>query len=145
MRCQSNFKMAGWEEKTFSEHEIDAGPGHSGKLTKVSVKKTYTGELEGEGVLEYLMAYQTDGSAEYIGYERITGMLKGLPGSFVFRHSGTYSHDQMVQTSVIVDGSGTGELIGITGRAEILAGHQKEYPFTLEYGMAMAEVPIWGS
>jgi hypothetical protein len=53
--------------------------------------------------------------------------------------------DRMAHTSTIVEGSGTGDLIGITGRTEIMAGHQKEYPFTLEYEMSMAEVPIWGS
>ena len=144
MRCEANFNIAGWEEKTFSE-PATTGLGHAGKLTKASVKKTYSGDLEGEGLLEYLLAYKDDGSAEYMGYERVIGKLDGVPGSFVFRHNGTYSEDRMMQTSVIVEGSGTGELIGLSGRTEIIAGHDKDYPFTLEYEMAMAEVPIWGS
>lgn len=47
--------------------------------------------------------------------------------------------------STIVEGSGSADLTGITGHTEILAGHGKEFPFTLEYDMSMAEVPIWGS
>jgi hypothetical protein len=137
MRSESKFKIAGWDEKAFSEGE--------GKLTRASVRKTYAGDLTGEGVLEYLMAYQPDGAAEYLGYERVTGHLDGLAGSFVFRHSGTYSRDQMVQTSTIVEGSGTGELSGITGRTELVAGHEQEHPFTLEFEIALANVPIWGS
>jgi hypothetical protein len=144
MRCEASFKIAGWDEKTFSEPG-HPGPGHAGKLTKASVKKAYSGDLEGEGILEYLLSYKDDGSAEYMGYERVTGKLDGVQGSFVFRHQGTYSNDRMVQTSSIVEGSGTGGLIGISGKTEILAGHDRDYPFTLEYEMAMAEVPIWGS
>lgn len=144
MRCDAKFKIAGWEERAFSEPDA-SGPGHAGRLTKASVKKTYSGDLEGEGTLEYLMCYKDDGSAEYMGYERVTGRLDGVPGSFVFRHSGTYAEDRMMQTSVIVEGSGTGELIGISGRTEIIAGHDRDYPFMLEYEMSMAEVPIWGS
>jgi hypothetical protein len=144
MRCEAKYKIAGWDERTFSEADA-SGPGHAGKLSKAAVRKTYTGDLEGEGFLEYLMCYKDDGSAEYVGYERVTGKLEGLPGSFVFRHSGTYAEDRMMQTSVIVEGSGTGSLMGISGRTEIIAGHDKDYPFTLEYEMAMAEVPIWGS
>jgi hypothetical protein len=141
MRSEAKFKIAGWEEKPFAE---DAS-GESGKLTRASVRKTYSGGLSGEGVVEYVMAYGPGGSAEYVGYERVTGRLEGMSGSFVWRHTGTYAQDRMVQTSTIVEGSGTGELSGISGRAEILAGHQKDYPFTLEYEMALAEMPIWGS
>ena len=144
MHCDAKFKIAGWDEKSFSD-PVSPGPGHSGKLTKASVKKTYIGDVEGEGILEYLMAYKDDGSAEFVGYERVTGKVDGVPGSFVFRHSGTYADDRMVQTTVVVEGSGTGELIGISGRSEIMAGHDKDYPFILEYDLAMAEVPIWGS
>lgn len=145
MRCEAKYKIAGWDEKTFSEPDAMGGPGHAGKLTKASVRKTYSGDLEGEGLLEYLLCFKDDGSAEYVGYERVTAKLDGVPGSFVFRHNGTYSDDRMMQTSVIVEGSGTGGLSGISGRTEIIAGHDKDYPFILEYEMSMAEVPIWGS
>ncbi|MBW8886462.1 MAG: DUF3224 domain-containing protein [Fibrobacteres bacterium] len=134
MRCKASYKIAGWDEKTFSEADV-SGPGHAGKLSKASVRKTYSGDLEGEGFLEYLLAYQGDGSAEYVGYERVTGKLNGSTGSLVFRHTGTYAHDRMVQTTVIVEGSGTGGLAGISGKTEITAGHDKEYPFILEYGI----------
>ncbi len=137
MRCKASYKIAGWDEKTFSEPDA-SGPGHAGKLTKASVKKTYSGDLEGEGVLEYLMSYKGDGSAEYVGYERVTGKLKGAPGTLVFRHTGTYANDRMAQATVILEGSGTGEWIGISGKMELVAGHDKDYPFLLEYEMAQA-------
>lgn len=139
MRCESKFKIAGWDEKPFSES------GDGGKLTRAKVKRTYEGDLQGEGLAQYVMAYHPDGSAEFTGYERVTGTLEELSGSFVWRHSGTYSGDRMTHVSSIVEGSGTGDLTGISGRTEIRAGHEKTYPFTLEYEMSMAEVPIWGS
>lgn len=144
MRCNASYKIAGWDEKTFSEPDA-SGAGHAGKLTKASVRKTYSGDLEGEGVLEYLMSYMDDGSAEYVGYERVTGKLNGASGTLVFRHTGTYANDRMVQTTDVVEGSGTGGWVGISGRTELMAGHDKDYPFTLEYEMAMAEAPIRGS
>lgn len=139
MRCESKFRISGWDEKPFSES------GDGAKLTQASVKRTYEGELQGEGVAAYVMAYQADGSAEFVGYERVAGSLKGNSGSFVWKHSGAYIGDRMTHTSAIVEGSGTGDLIGISGHTEILAGHRKDYPFTLEYELSMAEVPIWGS
>lgn len=139
MRCESKFKIAGWDEKPFSESH------DGGKLTNAKVKRAYTGDLRGEGEAQYVMAYQPDGSAEFAGYERVTGTLEELSGSFVWRHTGTYSEGRMAHASTIVEGSGTGDLTGISGHTEIHAGHEKEYPFTLEYDMSMAEVPIWGS
>ncbi len=143
MHCDANFKISGWDEKIFSEAS-PSDQGHGGKLTKASVKKTYAGDLEGEGVLEYLMSYKDDGSAEFVGYERVTGKVNGALGTFVFRHSGTYANGRMVQTSVIVEGSGTDGLASISGSTEIIAGHDKDYPFMLEYEMTKAEVPMRG-
>ncbi|WP_455221016.1 DUF3224 domain-containing protein [Kaarinaea lacus] len=123
----TTFRIAGWDEQSFAEVE-DAG-----KLCRASVIKTYTGEISGEGKLEYLMAYQTDGSAVFTGFERVIGTVGGKTGSFVFQHSGNYRNGEMTQESVILPGSGTGELAGIKGTGNITAGHQEEYPMSFSY------------
>ena len=127
MEANSAFKILNWEEKPFSEIEV------GGKLSRASVIKSYSGEIEGEGTLEYLMAYHPDGSAEFYGLERITCRLGNRSGSFVFQHSGSFDNGIMKQKSTVVSESGTGGLVGLTGHSEITAGHQQEYPFTLEY------------
>ena len=47
------------------------------KLTRVSVNKSYQGDITGEGKLEYLMMYRDDGSASFIGMERVVGSIVG--------------------------------------------------------------------
>jgi hypothetical protein len=37
------------------------------------VTKSFSGDIEGEGTLEYLMAYREDGSASFVGLERVEG------------------------------------------------------------------------
>ncbi|MGH7451983.1 MAG: DUF3224 domain-containing protein [bacterium] len=67
-------------------NEIEGLP----KLTRASVTKSFKGDIEGEGTLEYLMMYRADGSASFVGLERIVGRLSGRSGSFVFQHSGVF-------------------------------------------------------
>ena len=129
MNAEAVFKIISWEEEPFAP--IDVGD----KLTRVSVVKSYSGDIEGEGRLEYLMRYRKDGSAEFYGLERIVGRVAGDSGSFVLRHSGTYEAGEMSQQSEVLAGSGTVELTGLTGKTDLTAGHQQEYPFTFDYAI----------
>jgi len=126
MKGEAAYVIDRWEESTFSE--VEGG----GKLTRVSARKSYTGELEGQGELEYLMVYDEDGSAEFSGLERITGRVKDSEGSFVVRHTGSFVGGKMEQMSRVVPGSGTGDLSGLRGEWVQSAGHQQEYPFEFE-------------
>ena len=121
------FKIASWNETPYSEVQ------EGGKLTRASVTKSYTSDIQGEGVLEYLLTYFADGSAQFIGLERVTGQLGGRTGSFIFEHTGSFKNGNMNQKSIIVANSGTGELTGLSGESTLDAGHQQEYPFTFEY------------
>lgn len=78
------FKITSWDEKPFAE--VAGG----GKLTRASVIKTYTGEIQGTGTLEYLMAYRLDGNADFFGYERFIGQIGERTGSFVLQHQGVF-------------------------------------------------------
>ncbi len=127
MKGQAEFKIEKWNETPFSEVE------KGGKLTRASVVKSYTGEIAGEGILEYLMAYHSDGSADFYGIERVSGRIGNRSGSFIVQHSGKFEDGKMKQKSVIVAGSGTGELTGLRGESALNAGHQQEYPFTFDY------------
>jgi hypothetical protein len=39
------------------------------KLEEEAYLKTYTGDIAGEGQVEYLMMYRSDGSANFVGLE----------------------------------------------------------------------------
>jgi hypothetical protein len=79
------------------------------------------------------MMYRADGSATFLGLERITGRLAGKTGSFVLQRTGVFEGGQAKETYSIIPGSGTGELHGLTGDGRSAVGHGMEHPFTLSY------------
>jgi hypothetical protein len=121
------FAIKGWDEKPYSE-----GPDLP-KLTRAAVTKTFTGDLDGEGHVEYLMMYRSDGSATFVGLERIVGHLAGKAGSFVLQRTGTFENGVAKESYVVVSGSGTGELRGVRGEGASAVGHGMEHPMTLNY------------
>jgi hypothetical protein len=125
--AKATFGIKSWDEKTYSE--IEGAP----KLTRVSATKSYQGDVEGEGKLEYLMMYRSAGSASFMGLERITGSIGGRSGSFVLQHSGTFEDGVAKVTLSVVPGSGTGDLRGMKGDGGFSVGHQPPYAMTLDY------------
>jgi hypothetical protein len=125
--AQMTFKITGWNEETISELE------EGGKLTRARVTKSYDGDLQGEGVVEYLMAHKPDGSASFVGYESVSCAVRERSGSLVFEHRGVFQGGTVNSTWTIVEDSGSGKLAGISGTVSFSAGHQEEYQVTLNY------------
>lgn len=84
-------------------------------LTKVHVEESFAGDIEGDGVVEFLQAVQPDGSASFVGLERVVGKVTGKSGSFVLQDSGTVTGQIVEGEWFVVPGSGTGELAGLRG------------------------------
>ncbi|MFZ0063836.1 MAG: DUF3224 domain-containing protein [Pyrinomonadaceae bacterium] len=125
--AKATFGIKSWDEKPYDE--IEGAP----KLTRVSATKSYQGDIEGEGKLEYLMMYRSAGSANFMGLERVTGSVGGRSGSFVLQHSGAFEEGVAKVTLSVVPGSGTGALRGMTGEGGFSVGHQPPYAMTLDY------------
>jgi hypothetical protein len=125
--ANARFAIKGWDEKPYSEEQ------GLPKLTRAAVTKTFTGDLEGEGHVEYLMMYRADGSATFVGFERVTARLAGKAGSFVLQRAGAFENGVAKETYSVVAGSGTGELQGLRGDGATAVGHGMEHPFTLNY------------
>jgi hypothetical protein len=125
--ANARFAIRTWDEKPYSE-----GQGLP-KLTRASVAKTFTGDLEGEGQVEYLMMYRSDGSATFVGLERVVGRIDGKTGSFVLQRTGVFEGGLAKETYSVVPGSATGELLGLRGDGTTAVGHGMEHPFTLIY------------
>ena len=126
-QAKATFAIKSWDEKPYSE--IEASP----KLTRVSATKSYQGDIEGEGNLEYLMMYRSAASASFMGLERVTGSIGGRSGSFVLQHLGTFEDGVAKVTLSVVPGSGTGDLRGLKGDGRFSVGHQPPYAMTLDY------------
>ena len=128
--ANARFAITNWDEKPYSEGQ--ALP----RLTRASVTKTFTGDLEGEGHVEYLMMYRTDGSATFVGHERVVGRLGGKRGTFVLQRTGVFEGGQAKESYSVIAGSATGDLQGLLGEGSSAVGHGMEHPFTLTYELA---------
>src|ERR1044072_3438509 len=104
------FKLEGWEENPYEER--DGGR----KLTEAHVKQTFSGDIEGEGEVRWLMAYRPDETAGYVGLQRLAGSLGGRSGSFVLQTYGRFDGKVAAGAWEVLNGSGTGELEGLSGR-----------------------------
>ncbi len=126
-KANARFAITSWDEKPYSE-----GPDQP-KLTRASVVKVFSGDIEGEARVEYLMMYGSDGSATFVGLERVVGRIGHRAGSFVLRRTGTFEGGQAKETYSVIPGSGTGELRGLRGEGTSAVGHGTEHPITLSY------------
>jgi hypothetical protein len=72
-----------------------------------------------------------------VAIERVTGMLEGRGGSFVLQHTGIMNRGVPDLTVSVVPDSGSGQLVGLTGRLSIkIAEGQHSYDF--EYSLPEA-------
>lgn len=125
-KAHTKFKAETWNEVPITE-------GETIRLTRASCRQTYTGELSGSSVLEYLMVYRSDGSAVFTGLEQLEGTLADRKGSFVLRHTGVFSEGTARMTLEVVQGTGTEELKGLVGNAKFESPHAPEYSLDFEY------------
>ena len=127
VHATATFEVKAWEEKPYDES--DEGP----KLTRASVTKSFSGDIEGEGTVEYLMIHRDDGSASFVGLERVVGRVGDRSGSFVLQHTGTFEGGTAKTTWFVVPGSGTGDLRGLRGEGGFASAHAERYSITLDY------------
>jgi len=125
--ANARFAINSWDEKPYSQDPDQP------RLTRASVARTFTGDIEGQGQVEYLMMYRGDGSASFVGLERFVGRLAGKAGTFVLQRTGAFESGQARESYSVIPGSGTGELRGLRGDGTSDVGHGTEHPFMLSY------------
>ena len=125
--ANARFAIKTWDEKAYSEGQ------DLPKLTRAIVTKTFTGDIEGEGQVEYLMMYRSDGSATFVGLERVVGQIGGKTGTFVLQRTGVFEGGLAKESYSVIPGSATDRLRGLRGEGSSAVGHGLEHPFTLEY------------
>lgn len=105
-------------------------------IGRILLDKKYHGQLDATGKGQ-MLAVRTavDGSAGYVAIELVEGKLDGRSGSFVLQHSGTMNRGTALLVLGVVPDSGTGELLGLSGKMEIVnAGGKHGYRF--DYSIA---------
>ena len=112
---KASFEVTNWDEHQFDVH---AG---AAKLTRANVTKSYSGAIMGESVTQWLMAYADNGSASFVGVERITATIDRRRGALVLRHVGAFENGAAKATLTVLTGSCSGELAATTGAGEFIA------------------------
>jgi carbon monoxide dehydrogenase subunit G len=122
-----------FEVKLAPSGEADKAEGST--LGSYSLDKEYHGDLEAIAKGMMLTAgTDVKGSAGYVAIERVTGTLKGHKGSFVLQHNGTLTRGTPQQNIIVVPDSGTGELVGLTGKLTVMiesGKHSYEFDYSL--------------
>ena len=121
------FHVKSWDEKPYQEI------GGQAKLTRATVTQSFQGVIEGEGKVEYLMAYRENGTATFVGLQRIEGKVGGRSGSFVLQLAGTFENGVAKAGWFVVTGCGTGDLKSLRGGGGFEAPHGPDGTVTLDY------------
>lgn len=88
---------------------------HGLKLSVAEKESVFVGGIEGKSIVRYTTVNMKDGTRQFTGYIRITGRIGDREGSFVVEDNGRGDTEKTNGAWKILDGSATGELIGIKG------------------------------
>ncbi len=116
-------------EPTAFEKDMNAG--------RYEIGKTWAGDFTGTSKGEMLTSHtESTGSMAYVAMEQMTGTLGGKSGSFYLAHRATMTKGDAasgVMNIVVVKGSGTGELLGLTGELTIIIDAAGKHSYVFEY------------
>ncbi len=127
MHTEGSFILDTWDARTpYDEREGTV-------LTPVHVDKTFTGGLAGASLAELITVATDAGPVAYVGIERFEGTLDGRKGGFVLRHAAGGRAGKPWMTWQIVEGTGSGDLTGITGEGQVEIGPDGGHTYTLDY------------
>ena len=105
-------------------------------LSRIHVEESFSGDISGDGLVEFLQAALPNGSASFVGIERVTGSLAGRDGTFLLQDAGTVADNIVTGDWFVVPGSGTGQLAGLRGeggfRANLGEGAQVHLDYWFE-------------
>lgn len=105
-------------------------------IARMSIDKQFHGDLEAASKGQMLAtSTEVKGSAGYVALEQVKGTLHGHNGTFALQHSGTMTRGAPQLTINVVPDSGTGELVGLTGKMTIDIVDGKHF-YDFEYALA---------
>jgi Protein of unknown function (DUF3224) len=128
-RATGTFEITSMGEDTVEERD------DGGKLTRAWGDQAFSGDITGDGAVQWVSLYRGDKTARLIGLQRIAGSVGGRTGSFVIEAGADFSGASSEGTWVVVPGSGTGDLAGITGSGSFKAADGKTVSYELDYSI----------
>jgi Protein of unknown function (DUF3224) len=112
---KASFEITKWDE-----HQFDRRAG-AAKMTRAKVGKSYSGDIDATSITEWLMAYADDGTATFVGLERIDGIIAGRRGTLALQHVGEYKDGAARADLKVIGGACSGQLAATTGTGDFLA------------------------
>ena len=117
---------------------LTALPAAPGGVAQHRLEKRFSGDLAGtsQGVM-ISAGDPAKGVAGYVAMEVVAATLAGRTGGFALQHNGTMDAGGQRLNVVIVPGSGTGALAGISGSMAIRIDNRQHF-YTLSYVLPAA-------
>jgi Protein of unknown function (DUF3224) len=130
---QNHISMTYHAHGTFTVNVQPLTPAPAEGLARFSIDKQIHGDLEATSKGEMFSGGDPkQGLAGYVAIELVTGTLNGKHGSFALQHSATMDQNGNKMSIIVVPGSGTGELKGISGTFDIQIA-KGQHSYDLEY------------
>jgi hypothetical protein len=106
-------------------------------IARYEIDKQWAGDFEGTSKGEMITSFtESTGSMAYVAMEQVTGQLGGKSGSFYLAHRATMKKGDAASgemSIVVVKGSGTGQLTGLSGGWTIIIDASGKHSYVLEY------------
>ena len=106
-------------------------------VSRYELDKEWAGDFAGTSKGEMLgTSTESTGSMAYVATEQMIGKLAGKSGSFYLAHEATLTKGDAASGEmniVVVKGSGTGELAGLSGGLTIIIDAAGKHSYVLEY------------
>ena len=108
-------------------------------VVRYEIDKTWAGEFAGTSKGEMLSSFTAStGLMAYVAMEQMTGKLGGKSGSFYLVHRATMTKGDAASGEmnvIVVKGSGTGELAGLSGVLTIIIGTDGKHSYVFGYDL----------
>ncbi|MER6980385.1 DUF3224 domain-containing protein [Streptomyces carpinensis] len=133
MRASGTFKVADLTPASVPSPAIKTAM----PVGVATMDKQYEGEVVGRSATLFTAAFdQSTGMGTYVAMESFEGTLGARRGAFNFAHSArTSGEGRENEFFVIVPGSGTGELAGITGSGGIAVDTDGTHRIWFDYDL----------
>jgi len=126
-KATGSFDVLSGDEDTYEEREGGA------RLAHASGAQAFSGDITGDGSVHWLSSYAADKTAHLVGLQLIKGSVGGRSGTFVIEAIADHTGKSSRGSWSIIDGSGTGDLTGISGTGSFEAPGGPKATYELDY------------
>src|SRR5947208_17165354 len=102
--AEGTFEVTSWAE------EQAEGLDGTAKVTRATFGQRFSGGIEAETLTDTVMTYRDDGTADFVGFQRVGGKIGDRSGSFVLNGLGSFDGGVARTEVTVVPVSGAGDL-----------------------------------